>query len=107
LLADERAITIHVMGVMPDHVQLFVQADPTSCVAEIVNRLKGRSSRVLWQEFLAATVGAVSGPGSAEFRVGDGRTIRKSKRIGVVGTQVRSRSGGIVRCPPMQNWTRQ
>jgi putative transposase len=76
-VADKHAITIHVMEVMPDHVHLFVEADPTLCVAEIVNRLKGRSSRVLRQEFqslrtrlptlwsrsyFAATVGAVSEP---------------------------------------------
>jgi putative transposase len=28
-----------------------VESDPTRCVAEIVNRLKGHSSRVLRQEF--------------------------------------------------------
>ncbi len=49
------------MEVMPDHVYLFVEYDfveydfveydPTYCVAEIVNRLKGYSSRVLRQEF--------------------------------------------------------
>ena len=36
---------------MPDHVHLFVEADPTLCVAEIVNRLKGRTSRILREEF--------------------------------------------------------
>ena len=60
---------------MPDRVHLFVEADPTLCVAEVVNRLKGRTSRLLRQEFpalrsrlptlwsrsdCAATVGAVS-----------------------------------------------
>lgn len=60
---------------MPDRVHLFVEADPTLCVAELVNRLKGRTSRLLRQEFpalrsrlptlwsrsyFAATVGAVS-----------------------------------------------
>ena len=30
---------------------LFVEANPTLCVAEIVNRLKGRTSRVLREEF--------------------------------------------------------
>ena len=44
------------MEVMPDHVHLFLEYDfleydPTYCVAEIVNRLKGYSSRVLRQEF--------------------------------------------------------
>ena len=39
------------MEVMPDHVHLFVTADPTRCMAEMVNRLKGASSRMLRQEF--------------------------------------------------------
>ena len=50
-VATEHAMTIHTMEVMPDHVHVFVEADPTLCVAEIVNRIKGRSSRILRQEF--------------------------------------------------------
>lgn len=38
---------------MSDHVHIFVEADLTLGVAEIVNRLKGRSSRVLHEEFPA------------------------------------------------------
>ena len=74
-IADEHGMTIHAVEVMPDHVHLFVESDPTLCVAEIVNRFKGRTSRILRQEFpslrsrlptlwsrsyFAATVGAVS-----------------------------------------------
>lgn len=74
-VAAEHDMTIHAIEVMPDHVHLFVESDPTLCVAEIVNRFKGRSSRILRQEFpslrsrlptlwsrsyFAATVGAVS-----------------------------------------------
>ena len=74
-VAAEHGITLHATEVRPDHVQLFVQSDPTLCVAEIVNRFKGRTRRVLRQEFpalrsrlptlwrrsdFAATVGAVS-----------------------------------------------
>ena len=74
-VAAEHDMTIHAIEVMPDHVHLFIESDPTLCVAEIVNRLKGRTSRVLRQEFpslrsrlptlwsrsyFAATVGAVS-----------------------------------------------
>ncbi len=74
-VADEHGMTIHAVEVMPDHVHLFVESDPTLCVAEIVNRFKGRTSRILRQEFpslrsrlptlwsrsyFAATVGAVS-----------------------------------------------
>src|SRR4051794_2397233 len=49
--AAELDTTIHALEVMPDHVHLFVEADPIRCVAEIVNRLKGFTSRVLRQEF--------------------------------------------------------
>jgi putative transposase len=74
-VASEYEMTFHAIGVMPDHVHVFVEADPTLGVAEIVNRLKGKSSRVLRDEFpalrsrlptlwsrsyFAATVGSVS-----------------------------------------------
>jgi putative transposase len=54
LLAEKSnalGMTIHALEIMPDHVHLFVESDPTRCVAEIVNRLKGYTSRVLRQEF--------------------------------------------------------
>lgn len=71
----ELGLTIHALEVMPDHVHLFIEHDPTRCVAEIVNRLKGYTSRILRQEFaslrsrlptlwsrsyFASSVGAVS-----------------------------------------------
>lgn len=71
----EHAWTIHALEVMPDHVHLFIESDPIYSVAEIVNRLKGASSRILRSEFpalrsrlptlwsrsyYAGTVGAVS-----------------------------------------------
>ena len=74
-IASDYELILHAMEIMPDHVHLFVEADPTLCVAELVNRLKGVSSRVLRQEFpflrsrlptlwsrsyFATTVGAVS-----------------------------------------------
>jgi putative transposase len=74
-VAAEHEMTLHALEVMPDHVHLFVEADPTMCVAEIVNRFKGRTSHDLRQEFahlrtrmptlwsrsyLAGTVGNVS-----------------------------------------------
>ena len=46
-------MTIHALEVMPDHVHVFVEADPTLAVSEIVNRFKGRSSRLMRQEFPA------------------------------------------------------
>ena len=50
-IAAQYGMTIHALEVMPDHVHLFVEADPTLCVAEIVNRLKGRTSHDLRAEF--------------------------------------------------------
>jgi len=50
-IAKQFDMTIHALEVMPDHVHIFVEADPTLCVAEIVNRFKGRTSRELRQEF--------------------------------------------------------
>jgi REP element-mobilizing transposase RayT len=73
--ADELEVTIHALEVMPDHVHLFVEADPTLCAAEVVNHFKGFTSRFLRKEFAtlrsrlpclwsrsyyAGTVGAVS-----------------------------------------------
>ena len=50
-VADELEATIHVHEIMPDHVHLFVESDPRWSVSEIVNRLKGSSSRLLRAEF--------------------------------------------------------
>ena len=51
LKAAEIAVTIHALEIMPDCVQLQIEADPTMCVAEIVNRFKGFTSKVLREEF--------------------------------------------------------
>ena len=71
----EHGWAIHALEVMPDHVHLFIESDPIYSVAEIVNRLKGASSRILRSEYpalrsrlptlwsrsyYAGTVGAVS-----------------------------------------------
>ncbi len=42
---------IHTLKVMPNHVHLFVEADPRWCVSEITNRLKGFTSHELREEF--------------------------------------------------------
>jgi putative transposase len=44
-------MTVHALEIMPDHVHLFIEFDPRWGVAEIVNRLKGFTSRVLRKEF--------------------------------------------------------
>jgi putative transposase len=50
-IAGEHGMTLHTVEVMPDHVHLFVEAGPTRGVAEIINRFKGRTARILRQEF--------------------------------------------------------
>ena len=40
------------MEVMPDHVHLLVEVDPQFGIVKLVRYLKGRSSRLLRQEFL-------------------------------------------------------
>ena len=49
--AAELGMMIHALEVMPNHVHLVVESDPTRCVAEIVNRLKGYTARILRSEF--------------------------------------------------------
>ncbi len=49
--AAELEMIVHALEIVPDHVHLFIEADPTRSVAEIVNRMKGFTSRMLRQEF--------------------------------------------------------
>lgn len=57
LLLREKAAAlnteIEALEVMPDHVHLFVSADPTEAVQHLVNQFKGSTSRILRQEFPA------------------------------------------------------
>ena len=50
-VAAELACTVIAMEIMPDHLHLFLSAPPTLAPHQIVRRIKGRSSRVLRQEF--------------------------------------------------------
>jgi putative transposase len=50
---DERGWTIVALEVMPDHVHLFVKADPEASPSYLANQFKGMTSRVLRQEFPA------------------------------------------------------
>jgi putative transposase len=43
--------TVLALEIMPDHLHLFVSAPPTLAPHQIVRRIKGRSSRILRQEF--------------------------------------------------------
>jgi putative transposase len=48
---DEHGWTIVALEVMPDHVHLFVKANPEASPSHIANQFKGMTSRVLRQEF--------------------------------------------------------
>ena len=49
--ATSLSVEIEALEVMPDHVHLFVSAEPTEAVQHLVNQFKGYSSRILRQEF--------------------------------------------------------
>lgn len=49
--AEELNIEILAFEIMPDHIHLFVSAEPTISVHKIVKRFKGASSRFLRKEF--------------------------------------------------------
>ena len=51
--AEEIGTSIEKMEVMPDHVHLFIKADPTMSPHFIVQQLKGYTSRTLRREFPA------------------------------------------------------
>lgn len=50
-LADELSVDILEMEVMPEHVHLLVEVNPQFGIHRFVKNLKGRSSRLLRQEF--------------------------------------------------------
>ena len=50
--AKDMGATIHELEVMPDHVHMFVESDPTKAPAHIAAQFKGFTSRILRQEFL-------------------------------------------------------
>lgn len=52
-VCDETRSGLIEMEVMPDHVHLLVECDPQFGINRLVRSLKGRSSRVLRQEFPA------------------------------------------------------
>ena len=48
---EEYDAQIKAMEVMPDHVHLFVELDPRVPLHQFIKALKGRSSRILREEF--------------------------------------------------------
>ena len=51
LKAKELEISIEKMEIMPDHIHMFVKADPTYSPHFIIQQFKGNTSRTLRQEF--------------------------------------------------------
>ena len=49
--ASEIGATVHALEVMPDHVHLFVESDPTFSPSHLANQFKGFTSHALRQEF--------------------------------------------------------
>lgn len=49
--AQELGATIHALDVMPDHVHLFLESDPTKAPAHLAAQFKGYTSRILREEF--------------------------------------------------------
>lgn len=50
-IAEENDCCINTMEVMPDHIHIFLKGNPIIPIHLIVRNLKGKSSRILRQEF--------------------------------------------------------
>ena len=50
-IANKRGCYIESMEVMPDHIHIFIKGNPTIPIHLIVKNLKGKSSRILRDEF--------------------------------------------------------
>ena len=49
--AEDLDVKIGALEIMPDHVHLFVSADPTDAPQRLTNQFKGFASRVLRQKY--------------------------------------------------------
>ncbi len=49
--AQELEVVIEALEIMPDHVHLFIESDPTEAPQRLANQFKGYTSRRLRQEF--------------------------------------------------------
>ena len=49
--AQELEVTIEALEIMPDHVHLFIESDPTEAPQRLANQFKGYTSRRLCQKF--------------------------------------------------------
>lgn len=50
-IADERGFEVLEIEVMPDHVHLALEVDPSYGITRVIGQIKGRTSRLLRQEF--------------------------------------------------------
>lgn len=48
---DEHGWSVVALEIMPDHVHMFVRADPTASPSYVANQFKGFTSKVLREEF--------------------------------------------------------
>lgn len=51
--ADELQVEIEALEIVPDHVHLFVSADPTDAPQRLANQFKGFTSRMLREKYPA------------------------------------------------------
>lgn len=51
--AEQLQVTIEALEIMPDHVHLFVDVDPTEAPQRLANQFKGYTSRILRQRYPA------------------------------------------------------
>lgn len=49
--AQELDVTMEALEIMPDHVHLFIESDPTEAPQRLANQFKGYTSRLLRQKF--------------------------------------------------------
>jgi putative transposase len=49
--AQELDVKIETLEIMPDHVHLFIESDPTEAPQRLANQFKGFTSRILRQKF--------------------------------------------------------
>ena len=49
--AQELGVTVEALEIMPDHVHLFIESDPTEAPQRLANQFKGHTSRILRQKF--------------------------------------------------------
>jgi putative transposase len=49
--AQELGVTIEALEIMPDHVHLFIESDPTEAPQRLANQFKGYTSRILRLKF--------------------------------------------------------